>query len=70
MKVAPVPSNVPPVGESYQLIVPVEAVAPKVTVPLPQALPGVVDIIIGIGNTVAVTGDLAKVVHPLSVAST
>ena len=45
----PVPTNVPPVEASYQLIVPVDAVAFKATVPGPQFFPAVVELIVGIG---------------------
>jgi len=43
VKVVPVPSEEPPVGAAYQLIVPAEAVADSVTGPVPQRLPGVMD---------------------------
>ncbi len=66
----PVPRLAPPVGLAYQLIVPEDAVAPSVTVPLPQTLPGVVAVIVGIGLTVATTAVLVAVVQPLAVAST
>ena len=48
-----IPTKVPPVGASYQLIVPSEAVAPKVTVPGPQTDPVVV-LMVGISVTVTV----------------
>ena len=66
----PVPRLVPPVATSYQLIVPAEVVAPSVTVPVPQLLPGVVPVIVGTGLTVAITAVLDAVVQPLLVAST
>ncbi len=66
----PVPSDAPPVEAAYQLIVPAEAVAPKVTVPVPQRDAGVVDVIDGIVFTDAVTDVLDAVVQPLAVAST
>ena len=50
----PVPREDPPVEAAYQLIMPELAVAPKVTVPVPQRLPGVVDVIVGSGLTVVV----------------
>ena len=37
----PVPRDAPPVAAAYQLMVPAEAVAPRVTVPVPQVDPGV-----------------------------
>ena len=66
----PVPRDAPPVAAAYQLMVPAEAVAPRVTVPVPQVDPGVTNVIVGIAFTVAVTAVLAAVVHPLAVAST
>ena len=59
----------PPVEAAYQLMVPVDAVAPKVTVPVPQREAGVVPVIVGISLTVAVTAVLVAVVQP-EVAST
>ena len=70
VKLAPVPKLVPPVDTSYQLIVPADAVAPRVTVPLAQTLPGVVAVIVGTVFTVATTGVLEAVVQPFKVAST
>ncbi len=66
----PVPRLAPPVAAVYQLIVPAEAVAPRVTVPVPQMLPGVVPVIVGAVFTVAITAVLVAVVQPLLVAST
>ena len=54
VKLVPVPRLDPPVAAAYQLIVPAEAVAPSVTVPVPQILPGVIPVIVGIGFTVVV----------------
>ena len=70
MKLVPVPRLAPPDDAAYQLIVPAEAVAPNVTVPVPQLLPGVVPVIVGVGFIVATTAVLAPEVHPLAVAST
>ena len=47
MKLVPVPIAVPPVGLAYQLNVPAEAVAVKVTVPASQRLAGVVVTTVG-----------------------
>ena len=69
IKLIPVPKLTPPVGAAYQLIVPADAVAPNVTVPVPQTLPGVDPVIVGMGFTVASTGVLVPVVQPLAVAS-
>ena len=60
----------PPVKAAYQLIVPAEPVAPSVTVPVEHLAAGVVEAILGMVFTVAVTDVLAAVVHPFSVAST
>ena len=43
----PVPNIVPPVGTSYQFIMPEEALAPNVTVPESQRDAGVVEVIEG-----------------------
>ena len=51
-------------------MVPAEAVAPRVTVPVPQVDPGVTRVIVGMVFTVAVTAVLVAVVQPWSVAST
>ena len=40
----PVPSELPPVEAAYQLMVPADAVAPRVTVPVPHTEPGVVPV--------------------------
>jgi hypothetical protein len=66
----PVASNVPPVAAAYQFKVPALAVAPKVTVPVPQRLAGVVAVTVGIAFTVAMTAVLVAVVQPVLVAST
>ena len=70
VKEVPVPNDDPPVDAAYQFIVPADAVAPNVTVPVPQREAGVVPVMVGIGLTVAVTQVLEVVVHPLLVAST
>ena len=66
----PVPSDTPPTAAAYQLMVPALAVAPKVTVPASQRLPGVVPVIVGVAVTVAITAVLAAVVQVAFVAST
>jgi hypothetical protein len=66
----PVPRLAPPVAAAYQLIVPAEAVAPSVTVPVPHLLPVVMPVIVGAELTVATTAVLVAVVHPPIVAST
>ena len=50
----PVPKLVPPVAAAYQLMVPALAVAPKVTVPVPQRLAAVLAVMVGIAFTVTV----------------
>ena len=50
----PVPRLAPPVAAAYQLMVPADAVAPRVTVPVPHTLPGVVAVIVGTAFTVRV----------------
>ena len=65
----PLPRLVPPVGTSYQLIVP-PLVAPRVTVPASHREPGVVPVMEGAVATVAITAVLVAVVHPPVVAST
>ena len=51
----PVPSDEPPDEAAYQLIVPADAVAPKLKVPVPQREAGVVPVIVGLALTVMVT---------------
>jgi hypothetical protein len=70
VKLVPVPRDDPPVDAAYQLIVPAEAVAPSVAVPVPHLDAGVVPVIVGIAFIVAVTAVLDVVVHPFAVAST
>ena len=70
VKEVPVPNEEPPVEAAYQLIVPADAVAPKITVPGPQREPGVVPVMVGMLLTVAVTRVREAVVHPFAVAST
>ena len=48
----PVPSDTPPVDAAYQLIVPADALAPRVTVPVPQRDAGIVPVMVGITFTV------------------
>jgi hypothetical protein len=70
LKLVPEPSEAPPVAAAYQLMVPAEAVTPKITAPVPQLEPGVVPVIVGTAFMVAVTAVLDAVVHPLAVAAT
>ena len=69
-KLVPVPMAVPPEAAVNQLIVaPEEALAPRVTVPVPHLLPGVLPVTVGKALIVAKTGTLAEVQAP-EVAST
>ena len=60
----PVPSDVPPVAALYQFNVPALAVAPNVTVPVPQRLAGVVAVMVGEEKTEICT---LKLVDPFAV---
>jgi hypothetical protein len=70
VKDIPTATDAPPVLAVYQFMVPALAVAPKLTVPGPHLEFGDVPVIMGLVVTVAVTADLAGVVHPVFVAST
>ena len=70
VKDVPVPRLVPPTAAAYQFIVPMEDVAPRVTVPELQTLAGVVPVIVGTVLTVATTALLVAEVQPPFVAST
>ena len=68
-KVLPVPNTEPPEDTLYQLIVPLETVAPRVTVPASQRDPGV-PVILSVEEMDATTGVREEVVQPALVAST
>ena len=70
IKLVPVPKLAPPDAAAYQLMVPADAVAPNVAVPVPQILAGVVPVMVGTVLTVATTAVLLAVVQPFEVAST
>lgn len=53
VKLVPVPNALPPVDAANHDMVPAEAVAPKVTVPVPILDPGVVPVMVGKALTVA-----------------
>ena len=55
VKLVPVAKLVPPVAAAYQLIVPALAAAVKFTVPVPQRLAGVLDVIVGMAFSVTDT---------------
>ena len=65
----PVPNKVPPLGTSYHCKVPALVAAKRVTLPASQRLFGVVDVILGVTFTVAVTAVLGEL-HVPEVAST
>ena len=65
----PVPSKVPAEAASYQEMVPAEAVAPSVNVPVPQREAGVVEVMAGTALIVAVTEVLAEVHEPFEVST-
>ncbi len=69
VKLLPVPNDDPPVEAAYQFMVPAEAVAPKLTVPVPHLDTGVEPVIVGMALIVAVTAVRDAVVQPLLVAS-
>ncbi len=54
VKDVPVPRDAPPVADAYQLMVPADAVAPKVTVPASHLAAGVVPAMVGMGLIVTV----------------
>ena len=66
----PVCKDDPPDKAVYQSTTPAEAVAPKVTVPVPQRAAGVVLAIVGVVLTVAMTAVLDGEIHPLLFTST
>jgi hypothetical protein len=64
VKFIPVPKITPPDADEYQLMIPPDDVAPKVTCPLPHILEGVVPVIVGIELTVTVTIVLEELEQP------
>ena len=64
-KVLVVAIALPPVGLAYQIVLPALAVATSVTTPASQRLPGVVDVILGVVLTVAITAVLGEVQLPV-----
>ena len=63
MKLVPVPKLEPPVADAYQLIVPADAAATNVTVPVPQRLLAVVPVMVGIALTVTEIPELVPRSH-------
>ena len=70
VKLVPVPKDTPPVAAAYQLMVPADAVAPKLTVPASHREPGVVAVMLGPPVMVASTCVRVLVVQVPSFAST
>lgn len=64
IKLVPVPTKVPPVGALYQFNVPAFAAAKRVTLPASHLFPGVVEVILGVTFTVAVTAVRAELQVP------
>ncbi len=65
----PVASEAPPVEAANQSNVPADAVAPSVTVPVPQMAAGVVEVMEGMVLIVAVTAVLAELQAPSTVST-
>ena len=65
LNVVPVPKEEPPEAAAYQLIVPAEALAPRLTTPDPHLELSVVVFIVGVLFIVAVTEVLLIVVQLL-----
>ena len=71
MNDVPIPSDIPPVGFEYQLMIPALAVAPSVNAPVRQLDAGVVVNIVGAApDIVAITAVREAVVQLPSFAST
>ena len=64
----PAPNDEPSVEAVYQLMIPVDAVAPRVTVPGPHRDPGVVVAMVGIALTVTTCVVVAGPLHPAALA--
>ena len=69
MKEVPVANAVPPVEAANQEIVPVDAVAPRFTVPVPQIAAGVVAVMVGMVLIVASIAERAEVHVPFEVST-
>ena len=67
--VVPVPSDEPPEEAAYQSKVPAEAVAARVTEPVPQLAAGVVEVTEGMVLMVATTAERAEVQAPTVVSA-
>ena len=69
VKEVPVPREVPPEAAANQEMVPAEAVAPIVTVPVPQIAAGEVAVMVGTELMVATTAERAEVQVPSEVST-
>ncbi len=69
VKEVPVAKAVPPVEAANQEMVPAEAVAPSVTVPVPQMAAGVVEVMVGMALMLASTAERAEVQVPFEVST-
>ena len=69
VKDVPVAKAVPPVEALNHEMVPAEAVAPRVSVPVPQMAAGVVEVIVGMALMLASTAERAEVQVPLEVST-
>lgn len=69
VKPVPEPKIVPPTATAYQFNVPALAVAPSVTLPVPQRPAGVVAVTEGVAVTVAITGTRVETQLPLAVST-
>jgi hypothetical protein len=61
----PVPNEELPVNAEYQFIVPADAVAPNVTVPVPQRELGVIPLIVGIERPIPVNEIVGELLSTL-----
>ncbi len=68
-KPVPEPRIEPPTATPYQLSVPALAVAPKVTLPVPQRPAAVVVITVGVTVTEAITGTRVEIQLPFAVST-
>ena len=65
----PVAKAVPPLEAANQEMVPAEAVAPRVTLPVPQMAAGVVEVMLGMALMLASTAERAEVQVPFDVST-
>ena len=65
----PVPKEDPPEAAAYQFKVPALALAPSTTVPASHREAGVVELIVGVVLTVAITELLVEIQAPLTASA-